>query len=244
MAFAVVQHTITAQGTTDGSGNTTTPTVWPSNTTAGNLLVAGIIWNGNASPGGPTGWRQAVTLTNGTGNQTEIWYKSNCIASDAVPVWVFTAGVHYMATLAEISGASTITIPVDQSGSSTTGTGVAVAVGTPITAGSEFVYFVCGRKNTSAITALSWSASTASGSATFQADIDQLGVNGGASNVCIEHSWALSGASSTSPSVAPNYTGISGVPVNLVASFFAGAVASILPKGREALQAVNRGAVR
>ncbi len=198
MAFAVVQHQAGTRLSSDGSGNTAA-TAWPGNTGAGNLLLAVLGFSTNATVTCSTsGWVQAITFRNGTGNQVEIWYSSNSAGTDASPVFVITPSSLYVVNVAEISGVST-TSPLDKTGTATGGT-VAVVQSAGTSQAAEFVFGVARLKNASGITPTTWTLPSTSGAgATFGADIDSLGAVTGVNNFGLLDSWATSGAIGSTP---------------------------------------------
>jgi hypothetical protein len=108
MAIALVQH---AQNALHSVSSVTT--TWPQATAAGNLLVAVV---GQASfPGtisNAQGWTQAASVVNGTGSGVDIWYKANCGASEANPLFSSSGTNDIDVQVAEFSGCATAS-PLD-----------------------------------------------------------------------------------------------------------------------------------
>lgn len=209
----------------------TVATAWPSNTAAGNLLIATVHFRtGNATQATVTcstvGWSKAVSaFQNTVGSQTEIWYKANSAAADSSPTFVITASKAYEVAVAEVTGVAT-TSPLDKTGtasiSTTANIALSVATSATIANGSEFVYAALGISN-SANSAITWGSITAAGSATLGATIDALGAASGTTNEALAHAWATSGSAGTSPSVTGNATNGTARAAFALATFIAAA---------------------
>lgn len=114
MAIALLQNS-TAWSTNNYAS------AWPSNTTAGNLLVA-YIDTGGATLSPPTGWQQAKLA-----GDAAIYYYPNCPGSYNLNNWPNLSGTNGM-FFAEFSGVATSS-PIDTTGGNS-GTAVASIVAT------------------------------------------------------------------------------------------------------------------
>lgn len=200
MSLAIVQHQLSLQKAADGSGNTA-PDAWGSSPTAGNLLLAEIVFNSSTlkTVTCTAGWSQAASIQSGS-QQTELWYKPNASGGDASPTFNIGGTFAYRVGLQEVSGVQTST-PLDRTGTNSGTSPVTTAVSSTITDTGELVINVSGGYDSSAKNNRTWTRpSSAGGSATFQADIDFFNPNKGG-GVGIIISWAISGGSGTSPSI-------------------------------------------
>lgn len=84
-------------------------------TTAGNLLVAFVSYNGTVTISATAGWNLAVGSSAATAPQSQIWYKPNCGASETAPTFSTSTAATWDVFLAEFSGASAS--PLDKVGS-------------------------------------------------------------------------------------------------------------------------------
>jgi hypothetical protein len=101
------------------TGTTTVTPAFGQATTAGHLLVARVVFVGNATVATvASGWVQALKVANGTAVNTAIWYKPNSGASETAPTFTVASGTYLAADLSEWSGVAT-TSPLDQTGSGT-----------------------------------------------------------------------------------------------------------------------------
>lgn len=112
MAYALVGSVGTvATGTTSAS-----PT-FAQATTAGNLLVAWVVYNGST----PITSTQSWVFANSDSTAAQVWYKANCAAGETAPVFSRTGVTFMAAALAEFSGGATSS-PVDRKLASSSGT--------------------------------------------------------------------------------------------------------------------------
>jgi hypothetical protein len=122
VSYTPIVRVQTASTSTVGTGTATG--VWPSPTTAGNLLVimcSGVGANSCSLGTDPTGYTLGPDISAGTADivHSAIYYKPNCSASEANPVVSFVAGLgsaNVAITITEYSGIAT-TSPLDQSAS-------------------------------------------------------------------------------------------------------------------------------
>src|SRR5258708_5948971 len=140
---------------------------------------------------------------------------------------IIAVSVLFVIDLAEVSG-FTGTPTLDRTGTAT-GTAVATlatAVSATTTAANEFVFGACGNRegNTAGVT---FSASTAGGSATFGADIDTT--NPAKNGEGLRDTWATSGASGTSPSITFNLSASTNTVLAACIASFKGVVAATDP---------------
>ena len=244
MAYSVVQHQVSASGVASLTGGFSAALTWTSTPVQGRLLLVGIVQRGNwpiTGPGG--GWVKAVSVTNGTTCQTDIWYKiAGASESTTGPVFgvAFGVGTLYEIAQAEITG-FTGTPTLDLTGT-VTGTAVAtlqVGVGGSTAAATEFFFAVCGDSQ-GATAGLTWSASTAAGGSTLGADIDT--VNPAKNGEGLRDTWATTGNISTAPNITFNISAVTNNILAAVSTSFQDVLASSIRTGpiRTSLQAVNR----
>jgi hypothetical protein len=241
-AYSVVQHQSSTGAVLTNSVGATTSLTWSSTPTNGNLLVVAFTFRGNITSATGSGFTKGPTITNGTGCQTEIWYKVAASESTAGPVISISASTLYELQQAEITGfTGTPTLDVSGTAVGTAVATLATAVSAVTTAASEFVFGCCGNAegNTAGIT---WSASTAGGGATFGADIDT--VNPAKNGEGLRDAWATSGASGTSPSVTFNLSAATGTKLAACIATFKGVVTAVNPYKHSAGYLVSGGSKR
>ena len=107
----------------------------PANSTAGNLLVASLVYTSTTpSFSGPAGWTRGPHVASASG-ETEIWYDPNNAGGIASATFTFTSGPIAGGQLSEWSGVAT-TSPLDQSATATATSSTSVTVTTAATAAS------------------------------------------------------------------------------------------------------------
>ena len=225
MAFTIVQSQAAASGVT---GTPTTSLTWSPAPTNGNLLVVALTFRGNATVSEATaqGWIQAVgNIQNGTTAQTEIWYRVAGAGEGTTGPSFNTAAVLYQIVQAEVSG-FTGTPTLDKTGSQiATASLTDVVSAASITAASEFVFAGCGNRE-GATTGITFSTSTAGGSATIGSPEPIQNVNAAKNGEGLRASWATSGGSGTSPSITFNLSATTNNNLTAGIATFQGVVAA------------------
>lgn len=128
-----------------GSNTSVSPTFGQA-TAAGNLLIAWVTSSSQEATTAAAGWVKAVGFTPSS-PWADIWYKPNCGANEAPPVFTATPGgsTTMHALLGEFTGALTVN-PLDQTGNGTGGPATSLtAIGAGLDAGFGDLVVLCSR---------------------------------------------------------------------------------------------------
>lgn len=146
MAIIRVQQT-SAQGT----GGATASATFGATSTAGNLLIALLAFQGGSIVG-PTGFTQAVNNTSVNGAATYLYYRENAPATNTL-TFAFAPSPHWTIFIAEYSGIVTSS-SLDQTNSSTTTSTPATSGSVTTTANDEVVIVGMGNKTANVYSSL------------------------------------------------------------------------------------------
>ena len=185
------------------AGATTVSAVWPSTTTAGNLLTAIVTVRGGSGttitpPSG--GWTLATRANNTTTISTAIYYIANATSQSGTSSWGISPSARATLTLAEYSGAATSSV-LDQVATSTGSSSTGSSGTTPTTIQTNEVAIAGISANNSGRT---FSAQT--NSFTAVSSVNSGGGPGGNATVFEEKVLSATGAQSVNATISSSST--------------------------------------